>query len=117
MVVAKCIRILLLYYTCCIVALAADIDDLFDVNAELMPVAARWKNLGLALRLDSDTLDEIEANNKKVGDSLTEVLKLWLKKSYNTKKFGEPTWHRLAEAVGHPSGGNDPALAEKLRTK
>ena len=110
-------RVYQLSNTCCIVALAADIDDLFDVKTELMPVAARWKDLGLALRLNPYKLDEIEADNKKVGDSLTEVLKLWLNKSYNAKKFGEPSWHRLAEAVGHASGGNNPALAEKLHTK
>ena len=99
------------------VVLCLDIDDLFDVKKELMPVAARWKDLGLALRLDPDQLDTIEADNKKVGDSLTEVLKLWLKKLYNIDKFGEPSWHLLAEAVGDSIGGQDPALAKKLCTK
>ena len=100
------------------IVLCLDInDDLFDVNNELMPVAARWKNLGIALRLDSAQLDRIEADNRKVEDSLTEVLKLWLKKSYNTMKFGEPSWHLLAKAVGHPCGGNNPALAEILHRK
>ena len=89
-------------------------DDLFDVTQELQPVTARWKQFGLALRLDPDKLDVIEKDNRDSGDCLTKVLTLWLKKNYNTKRFGEPSWELLARAAGNPAGGNNSALAVKI---
>ena len=92
-------------------------DDLFDVKTELLPVAARWKDIGLALRLGSSQLDEIETDKKQSSDCLTKVLTLWLKKAYNTERFGEPSWELLARAVADPAGGDNPALAEEIAKK
>ena len=92
-------------------------DDLFDVKRELQPVVARWKSIGLALRLDISQLNEIESDNKKSSDCLTRVLTLWLNKAYNTERFGEPSWKLLARAVADPVGGNNPALAEETVKK
>ena len=90
------------------------IDDFFDVKSELEPVIDRWKHIGLALRLDPDRVKRIERENRDLEDCLTEVLTLWLKRNYNTERFGEPSWEMLARAVGHRSGGNDPALAREI---
>ena len=90
---------------------------MFDVKRELWPVTARWKDIGLALRLNPDKLDEIERDNRNSSDCLTKVLTLWLKKNYNTKRFGEPSWELLAAAVADPCGGNDSALAEVITGK
>ena len=38
----------------------------------------------------------------------------WLKRNYDVKKFGEPTWQKLVEAVSHPAGGANTALAEEI---
>ena len=46
---------------------------------------------------------------------LNEILTEWLKKAYNTTRFGLPSW-KLA-AVAHPAGGNDRALAERIAGK
>ena len=92
-------------------------DDLFDVMSELLPVVARWKGIGLALRLDPSQLDEIESDNRNSNECLIRVLTLWLNKAYNTERFGEPSWKLLARAVAHPAGGNNPALAEKIAKK
>ena len=43
-----------------------------------------------------------------------EVLTQWLKKTYNVKRFGEPSWKLLVKAVSDQAGGNDRALAEKI---
>ena len=94
-----------------------DSDDLFDVKSELIPVTTRWKHIGLALRLDPAQLSRIESDHGTVDDCLTEVIHLWLKKAYNTERFGEPSWMLLASAVSHPAGGNDRALAEKITEK
>ena len=44
------------------------------------------------------------------------MLTEWLKKNYNVKKFGEPTWQMLVKAVGNRAGGGNNALAEKIAT-
>ena len=80
-------------------------------------MAARWRSIGLALGLKSAQLDEIKIDNRNASDCLTRVLTLWLKKAYNTEKFGEPSWELLARAVAHPAGGNNPALAEEIDMK
>ena len=38
----------------------------------------------------------------------------WLKRNYNVKRFGEPTWQKLVEAVGHPAGGANMATARDI---
>ena len=92
-----------------------EIGDLFEVKGKLLPVTERWKHIGLALRLDPSELKKIERENRdNLEDCLTEVLTLWLNKAYVTEKFGEPSWELLARAVGHPAGGNNPALAEDI---
>ena len=89
-------------------------EDLFEIKAKLRPVISRWKHVGLALRLDYNALETIEKENKDLEDCLTKTLILWLNKTYNTERFGEPSWKLLAEAVGDPSGGNNPALAKQI---
>ena len=98
-------------------SLSTAIDDLFDVEEELEPVTERWKQIGKALRLRPQQLNVIEAENRKLCDCLSETLSLWLNKSYNTERFGEPSWELLAGAVAHRSGGNNPALAEDIRNR
>ena len=84
---------------------------------KLLPVTPKWKDIGLALRLNPSELDEIETDNRNSSDCLTRVLALWLNKAYNTERFGEQSWELLARAVAHPSGGDDPALAEEIAMK
>ena len=38
----------------------------------------------------------------------------WLKKNYNIRKFGEPTWRWLVEAVCDPAGGANVALSRGI---
>ncbi|CAI8033370.1 hypothetical protein GBAR_LOCUS18822 [Geodia barretti] len=71
-----------------------------------------------ALRLDQGQLKKIEKENRDdLDDCLSETLSLWLNKNYNTERFGEPSWKLLAEAVGHPAGGNNPALSDDISMK
>ena len=99
----------------CLTVLPDASDDLFDVKSELTLVSANWKDIGIALRLSPDILDRIQAGNS--GDliaCLTSTVTEWLKRNYNVKKFGEPTWQRLVEVVGHPAGGANKALARDM---
>ena len=71
--------------------------------------------MGLALRMKPDILDTIQAENPGNPTAcLIATLKEWLNRNYNVKRFGEPTWQRLVEAVSHPAGGANVALATKI---
>ena len=90
-------------------------DDHFDVQSELVQVAAKWRSIGIALRLKSKILDGIQAENRNdVTACLTLMVTEWLSRNYNVKRFGEPTWQRLVEAVGHMAGGANMALAKEI---
>ena len=90
-------------------------DDLFDVQSELITVAANWKSIGIALRLRPDLLERTET--KYCSDPLkclSDIVMEWLMRNYNVERFGEPTWQHLVEAVGHPAGGANMALARDI---
>ena len=96
-------------------AVYSDFDDLFDVRQELITVCARWKSIGIALRLKPSTLDSIQARNSgDLAACSTSMLIQWLTKNYHVERFGEPTWQRLVEAVAHPAGGENMALAREI---
>jgi len=88
------------------------------VKVELTPVAARWKDVGSALRLKYDMLSNIEA---KYSNDPCQCLDLmvyeWLNRNYNVGKFGEPTWQKLVEAVSNPAGGANTAVARDIAGK
>ena len=94
-----------------------DTDDLFDVNSELLPVAALWEDVGLALKLKPHVLSTIKKDHTDAKACLRNVLMEWLKKGYNTTRFGVPSWKLLVAAVAHPAGGNNRALAEQIAKK
>ena len=80
-------------------------------------MAHRWNDVGLALRLRPDTLKTIKSDCQDSKSCLCEVLTEWLKKSYDTNRFGQPSWRLLVRAVAHPDGGNDRALAEQIAAR
>ena len=96
----------------------ADTDDLFEVLCELDDVAHMWRPLGTALRLRPSTLARIKAEQKDdVRSCLSEMVTEWLNQSYNTQRFGLPSWKMLVEAVAHRNGGNNQALATTIANK
>ena len=84
------------------------------MQRELNPLAARWKSIGIALRLKPNELDTIQAGNSDLTACLTQTVTKWLNRNYNVEKFGEPTWRRLVEAVSDPAGGANMALAREI---
>ena len=90
-------------------------DDHYNVIQELTQVAARWNSIGSALRLKPDVLEKI--GKQHIGDlttCLTSTVTEWLRRNYNVKKFGEPTWQWLVKAVGDAAGGANTALAKEI---
>ena len=101
-------------FTICLTA-HSDPDHLFDVLKDLNPASAKWKNIGIALRLNPNTLDSIQADNNNDSTAcLTSMVTEWLKRNYSVEKFGEPTWQWLVKAVGDPAGGANKALARDI---
>ena len=76
--------------------------------SKLIPVAANWKNIGLALGLQHHQLIDIKEPSNT--NCLREMLSLWLKKGE------EPTWQKLSAAVRHPAGGDSPIVADSITT-
>lgn len=92
-----------------------DIDDLFEVSSMLCDEAVRWRQIGLALRIRDPELDQIAVKfNNDPENCLREMLKHWLKQSFDTEKYGKPSWETLSEAVRLRSGGNNSVLAQKI---
>ena len=78
----------------------------------MLPVASSWKAIGRGLRIDAGHLEMIWKDNP--GDSrecLSEMLTCWLKRSYDVKQFGEPTWQAVVKVVARPAAGDNCALA------
>ena len=92
-------------------------DDLFEVVSALHPVTAKWKEIGVALRLAPPDLDTIEKDNRDSDTCLNKTVGLWLMQNYNTERFGEPSWSVLADAVANSAGGKYPALADTIRSR
>ena len=86
------------------------IDSLQEVTSQLINVAVKWKFIGLQLGLKADQLDRIHADNNDVESRLNGMLKDWLRRAYDTRVCGEPSWQKLSEGVGCRAGGENPAL-------
>ena len=90
-------------------------NDLVDVVEEVISVAAKWRSLGLALRLKTAELDTISSkNHTNPTDCLNDMLLAWLQQRYDTKTFGPPCWRMLCQAISKQSAGNNPALARVI---
>ena len=79
---------------------------------------AKWKSIGIGLGIKLGRLDEMEA--ARSGDPskcLAEMLTTRLRRSYNVKRFGEPTWKKLTQTVSDSAAGNNPALALTIAKK
>lgn len=84
--------------------------------SELLPIASRWAHIGDALRLRPHVLETIKTNRRDAEGCLIDVLSKWLKKADKTTCISEdPSWEVLVEAVANPAGGDNPALAERIK--
>ena len=96
-------------------SIVTDEDDLPDTIRELTEVAAKWRNIGVLLGIRDSQLETIQGDSPP--DCLRQMLATWLRRNYNVKRFGEPTWVKLVETVNHSAGGGNPRLAMKIARK
>ena len=92
-------------------------DDLADTIRELTDVAAKWRSIGVLLGIRDSQLEAILLQGDSPLDCLRRMLASWLRKNYSVKRFGEPIWAKLVEAVNHSAGGGNPHLASRIATK
>ena len=80
-----------------------------------MDAQVNYFPFGIELGLPAKELKVIEADfGRNVGQCMREVLLTWLRCHYNVDKFGLPSWQRLAEAVGSPTGARNLTLAKSI---
>ena len=90
-------------------------DDFREVYREVINIKSNYYQFGIELGLPFRDMGAIKkAFSQDVLQAFTEVLGIWLRHSYDVKKYGPPTWRRLVEAVGSPAGGDSHALAKKI---
>ena len=93
---------------------SADLKDLMNDVAAVIP--AKWRLLGVQLRLPDGTLDEIQEQNARRPDeckySFEQVFTKW--KSLGTTS--PYTWETMIEALRSPAVGEE-KLANRLQSK
>jgi len=93
-------------------------DDIHDVYDEVFTMAGKWHRVARGLRLSSSTMSLIASkSNNEPEDCLFKSLEVWLKKTYNTERYGNPSWRMLVNSIANPAGGADAALAEAIAKK
>ena len=93
-------------------------EDEQSIRDELMSLAARYDGIGITLGLSPGELEVIRRNC--VGDAkgaLGQVIRTWLRQSYNVGMFGPPSWRSLVKMVDSPAGGESPMLAKRIASK
>ncbi len=86
-------------------------DDHCSVYLAISSLAGQWRQCGLLLGLKYSKLDEIQENHPRdVEICLMRSLCEWLRRNFNYKEHGRPTWRRLIGTVNEINS----ALAEEL---
>jgi hypothetical protein len=81
---------------------------------ECKSLSGDWEKVSAYLGLPFKLIDTIKRDNPRDSSGCwNEALKHWFKQSYNTKKFGRPSWRTLLKAVAEV----DALLFERLATK
>ena len=91
-------------------------DNFNYVYQKVTNISSHYYEFGIALGLPPAELDNIKEESKSPR-ALSGVLQAWLKQNYNTEIHGPPTWRKLVEAVDHPAGGNNHALAKTIASE
>ena len=84
--------------------------DFCDLLNSLLPLAAKWKFIGIELGLSTGELGIIKADSNGVEECLSKVLQKWHDKTLN------PTWREVITALRSP-GLEEMRLAKDLEHK
>ena len=93
-------------------------DDLYDVYEEVITMAGGWEQIAIGLKLPPSVKSLIATKHSNNPEKcLLAVVQEWLKGVCNVQKYGHPSWQVLVQAVAHPTGGANPALAYSIAAK
>ena len=85
-----------------------------DVVRALGSCKAEWEEVGLGLRLKPSKISEIKMSHPgDLSGCLRDTVQEWLKKNYNTEKYGDPSWRMIVKAVADFNQG----VAKNIATK
>ena len=78
-------------------------DDWNTAYLAIKSLNAQWRDIGIALGISGDKLDEIEGNNRQTTNCLSSILTTWVRQNYDTGKFKLPSWRTLCMALSQVS--------------
>ena len=84
---------------------------------ELESMVSKWRTIGMALGLKQDILESIRHTEHSDQMQMTKMLTEWLRRNYDTQRFGMPTWKKLVEAIKARTGGGNTALTQRIAEK
>ena len=90
-------------------------NDLAVVKKEVLPVTARYYNLGLELDIPPFELEKLQS--LRMEEAFSKTLLKWLRGCSTKSPTTAPSWRSLVKAVDSPSGGNNHALAKKIASQ
>lgn len=106
-------------YSCFLTA----VDDALAVQKAIGNVTSRATDIGRALGLREQRIEEIERLHKEDGRRAIAVVDSWLRQDFNPKQkpyslhseeYRCPSWWNLVWAVAHKTGGSHPAQAQQI---
>ncbi len=77
-------------------------NNLGDIMEMLrgLDMNSRWRTIATRLRLRSDSMNTIAANNNNDVERCFQLaITDWLKLNYNHQENGRPSWRKLAKAI------------------
>jgi len=90
-------------------------NDFYDVWEEIFGLAGEWRSVLSVLRIYPSVKSTIGTKyNNDPSACLEAGVLAWLRKDFDVKKYGLPSWQTLVKAVANPTGGKNTALAQKI---
>ena len=92
----------------------AEESDLIAVKRAVSSIGGRLNTFAIQLGLSPHTVEVVEKEYTTFIERLQNILLQWLRRNYNTKLHGLPTWKLLCTAVASETGGKDKRLASEI---
>ena len=85
-------------------------QDISDIQKAVHTLCDKYYQIGIGLGINAHRLDAIRHDYRRCDDAWTQTILTWLKRNYDCKRHGHPSWRRLVLAIEC----HDRALAETI---
>lgn len=92
----------------------AEVCDLGAVTCAVSSIGGRLNTFAVQLGLSPNTVEVAQNECTTVSERLQRIILEWLRRNYDTKIHGLPSWRRLCTAVASKAGGRDKSLALEI---